>query len=351
MSPEESNRAWYASRIDLHRTLAFDDIRQSCPWCGSHKIVTHLRTTDLLQRKPGSFHLDRCLHCAHIFQNPRLSAEGLEYYYRDCYDGINLKRMQKSMRRKQGTFRRRARAVLPHMTRCTTWLDVGAAHGQFCDAARKFFPGTVFHGLDASGSLADAVTQGWVDYAFQMELPALLDCPWRTTRYDVISMFHVLEHTTDPRAHIECAAGLIEPGGLLIIELPNPSCPMARLLGRYWFPWLQPQHLHMAPCANVVRLVEELGWDVLVADEGTAHDAGDLIGAMALAINRYLPVGDVPWRATAPIRWIRWARRAGWMAALLPLLVGLVLDKGIVGPLLRSIKRGNAFQIIARRPP
>src|SRR5207237_653225 len=48
----------------------------------------HLRSRDLLQHKPGRFTLARCRACRHIFQNPRLSLAGLDFYYKDFYDGI-----------------------------------------------------------------------------------------------------------------------------------------------------------------------------------------------------------------------------------------------------------------------
>src|SRR6266567_4088927 len=66
----------------------FEPRRTACPWCGSARLRERLRTTDLLQHKPGRFHLDRCQDCGHVFQNPRLSFAGLEFYYRDFYDGL-----------------------------------------------------------------------------------------------------------------------------------------------------------------------------------------------------------------------------------------------------------------------
>ena len=48
----------------------------------------HVRVTDLIQYKPGEFVLDKCADCRHVFQNPRLSIEGLDFYYRDFYDGL-----------------------------------------------------------------------------------------------------------------------------------------------------------------------------------------------------------------------------------------------------------------------
>jgi hypothetical protein len=60
----------------------FEPRREDCPLCGSHSLSVRLQASDRLQFKPGSFTLERCEDCAHIFQNPRLYIEGLELYYR-----------------------------------------------------------------------------------------------------------------------------------------------------------------------------------------------------------------------------------------------------------------------------
>jgi hypothetical protein len=49
---------------------------------------------DLLQQKPGTFTLDRCGGCGHIFQNPPVNAEGLSFYYRDFYDGLSAEKVE-----------------------------------------------------------------------------------------------------------------------------------------------------------------------------------------------------------------------------------------------------------------
>lgn len=71
----------------------FEPRRTDCPWCGSGRLRQRLRTTDLLQHKPGTFTLDECGDCAHVFQNPRLTGAGLEFYYRDFYDGLGEQRL------------------------------------------------------------------------------------------------------------------------------------------------------------------------------------------------------------------------------------------------------------------
>lgn len=69
--------------------------RTTCPWCESGALTRRMRTRDWVQGKPGVFTLDRCRDCGHVFQNPRLNQEGLDFYYRDFYDGLGAETWEK----------------------------------------------------------------------------------------------------------------------------------------------------------------------------------------------------------------------------------------------------------------
>lgn len=78
-----AHRAAYPAELALDPDRFHEPHRPDCPWCGSRRLRTRLRTRDLLQHRPGTFVLDECQDCVHAFQNPRLTAEGLAYYHRD----------------------------------------------------------------------------------------------------------------------------------------------------------------------------------------------------------------------------------------------------------------------------
>ncbi|WP_372348774.1 hypothetical protein [Streptomyces sp. KL116D] len=112
--------------------------RPDCPWCGSTKLGTRLRTTDLLQHKPGTFTIDQCRSCAHSFQNPRLTPEGLNFYYRDFYDGLGADQAERIFGAQTSTRRHRAAThALAHFLEPEAWLDVGTGHARFPAAAKE----------------------------------------------------------------------------------------------------------------------------------------------------------------------------------------------------------------------
>jgi SAM-dependent methyltransferase len=53
--------------------------------------------------------------------------------------------------------------------------------------------------------------------------------------FDVIRFCHSLEHLPSPKRALEKAYRLLQPGGLLWIEVPNAASLERRIIGRHWF--------------------------------------------------------------------------------------------------------------------
>ncbi|ONK14109.1 class I SAM-dependent methyltransferase [Streptomyces sp. MP131-18] len=320
--------------------------RTDCPWCGSERLTCRVRTRDWFQKKPGEFTVDRCGACGHVFQNPRLSEAGLAFYYRDFYDGFCADTIGRLFEGAGPRFRASVAAVTPHVT-SGTWLDVGTANGAFPAAARRMLPDTEFHGLDMGEAVLGAERSGRVARAFRGFLTELASTELAGA-YDVVSMFHYLEHTQDPRRELAAARAALRPGGHLVIEVPDPESLSARLFGRYWMPWLQPQHLNLVPLANMRKELTGLGFTVLDVRPRPAHVRGDVIAACWFLLNRVLPRDDVPWDVRRPGAAARFVRKGGVLAALPALAAAQGLDALLAVPARRG-RLANAYRVIARR--
>lgn len=305
--------------------------REDCPWCGARTLRTRLRTTDPTGHLPGTFAVDECRGCGHVFQNPRLVTEGLALPHGDFYAG-HLEDFAARVLSARAV-RRRHRATahkLSALPEPESWLDVGTGYGHFPEAAREFFVYTSFDGLDPSPRVLEARAAGRVEEAHVGRLAG----PGMTTRlrgrYDVVSMFHHLQHMPDPRAELRAALAVLRPGGHLVVEVPDPRSGFAALLGRRWLPYGQPRHLHLVPVANLCAELECRGCRVLVVDRAAPHVPYDLSAAVSLAV------------AGAPL-----AVRA---AAAPFATAASVLDLA-VSPLARHTPLSNAYRVVARRNP
>jgi SAM-dependent methyltransferase len=342
----------------------FEEPATACPWCGSGAIGARMDASDLNQFKPGEFHLDECTDCGHVFQNPRLTAKGLDYYYADVYDdyGEEMLEFGLSTPGKGRIYRDRVEAVAAAWAGAgkgngdghgegdgpASWLDVGTGHGHFCLVARQRWPEATFAGLDQSDSVVAAERRGRIDEAYRGSFAEVAGS--LAGRFDVVSMNHYLEHTADPRREITAAAQAVRPGGLLLVELPDAESPWSRWLGRYWICWLQPQHLHFPPCGNLVAAIEAAGFAVVSIQRGEAGEGFDLTSAASLLAQHLAGPGALPWLpAPSPVARLR--RLAVLVAAApvlgLAALVDGVKDVGTRRP--GSTAPGTAYRIVARR--
>ncbi|MGF1431959.1 class I SAM-dependent methyltransferase [Kitasatospora sp. LaBMicrA B282] len=327
----------------------FEPRRSTCPWCRSTLLRVRLRTRDLLQHKPGRFVLTECHSCGHVFQNPRLTDAGLEFYYRDFYDGLGEQRLAGMFATRAGAYRGRARSVAPLAPAPERWLDVGTGHGHFCHTAREVFPDTSFDGLDSSEGVLLAEREGRLAHGHRGSFPEL--APTLAGRYDVVSMFHYLEHSTDPTRELTAARAALRPGGLLVIEVPDPACGWARTLGRWWLPWLQPQHLNLMPVANLRRRLGELGFEVVLEQHGEAHDPVDLLAACWLLLDARAPREDAPWAPGAPPGRLRLLLRGALFLAGSPVLLAATAIDHLLAPVAGRLRLSNAYRLVARAAP
>jgi SAM-dependent methyltransferase len=346
----ETREAWQRRlaepppRVPSEQEL-FEPERDTCPWCTSASLRPRVDTTDLFQNKPGQFHLDECTSCGHIFQNPALTIAGLNYYYDEFYEGIG-EEMWEGIFAAGVEHNRNRVAAIDRQTTPKAWLDVGCGHGHFCLTARQQWPDTRFDGVDMSETVQEAQRRGWIDIAHFGLFTELADDLPRI--YDVVSMHHYLEHTRDPRPELAAAAKVLLPGGHLMIEVPDPATPWARRLGRFWFTWAQPQHLHFVKCEELTAELERMGFEVVSVERGAATLGLDLSGAVVFGVQSLAASPHLPWLRRPPLG--SRLKRMAVVAAAAPVFVAAFLADAVKDARPTTRRIGNAYRVVARAP-
>jgi SAM-dependent methyltransferase len=344
----EAERERYQQEVALGWSRFFEPRVSACPWCGSGDLKRRLRTTDILQRKPGLFYLDRCVTCGHVFQNPRLNFEGLEFYYRDFYDGFGREFIDMVFSSQGWLYEPRARVVEgffgPEGPK--NWLDVGTGYGHFANDARKIWPHTTFDGLDMGSSLLEGKARGWLETIYSGEFGDHVEAIKH--RYDVISMHHYLEHVRDPRADLDIAAEVLAEGAYLSIEVPDVSSWLGRVFGRWWAPWYQPQHQHLVTLPNLLAALRERGFTPVRVQHREAHIPGELTCAFIFGLTHISPNPDSPWLPEAtPAQ--RKLHSQIWKVAPKAFMPLYRADMKVLGPLVQRFGGSNAFRVLSRR--
>lgn len=340
-------REYYTRELELGIDRFFLDPVESCPWCGASALRERTTCRDLRQFKPGRFRLDECGDCGHVFQNPALTDEGLSFYYRDTYDGLNAERAEANLGSMGLIYRSRASTVAEHRPdQPRNWLDVGTASAHFPEAAAELFPSTVFDGLDMSEGVVSGERAGRIRKGYQGQFPEL--STQLAGSYDQVSMFHYLEHTRDPFADLDAAVEVLTDDGWLLVEQPDPQARSARLLRSWWAGWNQPEHLHMVTQDNLVAALEDRGMEIVTVAHREAHIPLEAFIVVATLLNWIAPGEDVPWRNGRPPRFAALRRLLG-KVLVAPLVPAARLVDRVVFP--RMLRSYHAYRVLARKRP
>lgn len=342
--PMEQLRAEYAALLADGTDVFFEPRRDTCPMCGMNDIAPRISMGDMFQNKPGHFTIDECRSCNHLFQNPRLSLRGLDFYYRDFYEGTQAEEMDWALGASTRHYHDRSQFLTGHITP-KRWIDIGTGLGHFCVFAKDEWPDTTFDGLDMAESIEDAERRGWVERGYRGQL---LDIASELRgKYDVVSMFHYLEHTREPLEELDAAISMLTPGGFLAIELPDPETFFARILGRYWLPWFQPQHQHFLSLGRLTDSLEERGLTIVKVERGEAHARLEFFGAWFQLLHRVAPPVDAPWRdnMSVPAR----TARALAFTFMVPLAILAGITDTVTSPIVVKTGKGSdAYRVLAQ---
>lgn len=235
----------------------------ACYACGSTESRALVIAADDLGGRPGRFRFVTCERCGLTYQNPRLSLGEIASWYDDEYIAHRKKTdwgaftplydwaMGKLDRDKLRIVRRYV-ALAPGAEA----LDVGCGAGTFLLALRAR------HGARVTGvDFKDlSARPGFEHIDFRHGLLCAQDFAGR--RFDLVTMWHYLEHDYDPPAALRCARDLLSASGRLVIEVPRLDSLSYRLFGDRW-PGLQaPQHTVLFSREQLLRAVAQAGLEV-----------------------------------------------------------------------------------------
>lgn len=137
-------------------------------------------------------------------------------------------------------------------------LDVGANVGTFVRHAAERFdavgidpnPGAVAWGREHIGGHVEVGS-------IQQEVAGFVG------RFDVLTMFDVIEHLDDPAAALQQCRRYLRSGGMLFITTPDIGSVSARLLGRAWYYVDLEQHVSMFSGATLSALLRSHDFDII----------------------------------------------------------------------------------------
>jgi 2-polyprenyl-3-methyl-5-hydroxy-6-metoxy-1,4-benzoquinol methylase len=187
------------------------------------ELLQHCNVCDgtTLEVVDAECNIARCQACGYIFDNPRPTLDELiDFYSRPSqYDSwLNEIFVRDRLWKRRLDCLRSTR-------KAGSLLDVGTGIGQFLALARNFY--TSVSGTEVSSVAVQIAKEKYNLDLYQGTIETL-----RGQVFDNITLFHVLEHVSDPKSVLKTCHSLLSQGGILVVAVPNEVTSLRASLKR-----------------------------------------------------------------------------------------------------------------------
>ncbi|MCW1970517.1 MAG: class I SAM-dependent methyltransferase [Anaerolineae bacterium] len=226
----------------------------TCPHCGQTPISTKFQNQDYISGE--TFDIKQCLACGVAWTALPITNFDLSYYYGPSYYGKQGKRFPALVEALVREFRlRRMRELLPFFEQPGRALDIGCGRALMLAALKE--RGWQCVGTEFDAELAKAAKNQYDIDVFTQ--PTLAECKFPAAHFDLITLYHVFEHVSDPFATLAEIKRILKPGGICLIEVPNLSSWQAQMSQGHWFHLDTPRHLWHFSRETLTQLMQEYG--------------------------------------------------------------------------------------------
>lgn len=195
--------------------------------------------------------LVQCNRCGLQYLNPRVRGELILEGYSSGAD----KNFVSQTAAREHTFAKCLDLVEKHAHARGRILDVGTAGGSFLHVARQ--RGWQVAGCEPSRWLCEWARE---HYGIRIHPGTVFDMKENEKgSFDVVTLWDVLEHVSDPRGLLLECRDLLKPGGLLVVNYPDIGSWIARVMRRRWV-FLLSVHLYYFTPATIQRLLHDTGF-------------------------------------------------------------------------------------------
>lgn len=210
------------------------------------------------------FRVLRCPTCGLSYVTPRVPESHLHLIYQtDYFKSTNAADFGYAdyTRDRAGyekTFRMKADMVMGYKSsgRC---LEIGSAAGFFLKAMQE--KGFEVTGVEVSSYVVEFARK---ELGLERVHNCMLkDAPLDVGAYDVVAMWDVIEHVSDPIEELRRIRKLIKPDGFLFLQTQDIETRFAKLLGKKWQHFKHLEHIHHFSPRTIKTVLERSGFEIV----------------------------------------------------------------------------------------
>jgi 2-polyprenyl-3-methyl-5-hydroxy-6-metoxy-1,4-benzoquinol methylase len=240
-----------------------------CNFCcnSNHRLLHNLN--DIRHKTTTEYHLVACENCGLLYLDPQPDDAELDAVYSQdyqCFVGA-IEETPSFIARWAQLYglNRRCKTILKYK-KSGILLDIGCSTGNFLNQMQKN-EGWQVIGIEPTLHAAQFASD---HYKLNIYTTDLIASNFPPSKFDAVTLWDVLEHTHNPREHLQEIFRILQPNGIIVIKAPNPASFEARLFGKYWVGYDAPAHLFGFPPKVLINQLVLCGYnDIQVLNLGS----------------------------------------------------------------------------------
>ena len=200
--------------------------------------------------------LVRCRGCSLVLLNPRVREDVIVKSYASAVDPAFFQQNPNRIRTFTRLFKKVLRAIGKEGQASLRVLDVGCAGGAFPKAAADL--GSSVIGIEPSAWLCE---QGKEHYGLDLRPGLLTEQQLPDKSFDIVTMWDVLEHLTQPGENLDEIHRLLKPHGTLVVSTPDYDSLARKFLRDTW-PFYLNVHLFYFTRRTLAALLKKHGFEL-----------------------------------------------------------------------------------------
>ena len=231
----------------------------TCPICESNESYTYLESRNFrINEVP--FDVKECKSCSLRYTSPLPEITEIGQYYATenyiSHTGTKKGLINTLFHTVRFITLRQKQRLIKSIAKGKKHLDIGAGNGVFLEFMQS-------KGWDISGIELDDESRKAIEQKLKLNIAKTVQENKEVEAYDVITMWHVLEHVYNLKTDIEAIKNKLKPNGSLVVAVPNCASYDEERYQAFWSAYDLPIHLYHFRPKNIEDLFAQFDMEVV----------------------------------------------------------------------------------------